>query len=253
MDVCPIDYIVPISPGWDKRPWGGKRVVVRTGSTPEGFREMCVKAREVVDQNITQLGEKMLVIGAWNEWGEGSYIEPTVAWKFQYLDVLRDVFCEDSDHVDVYPELNGAYEFDLTSKEHRFEFDVVGDFEGWEDIRGISGIHIANSCLRGQLRAERAMIVGPAVRLDDSAQIQIRMSVDSAIGYCRLYWATDNEVYSTFNDYDSVGIPVQAGGFHTYVVNLSDHIDDCRKLKKFKIEFMLGKGSSFQIDYIRIL
>jgi hypothetical protein len=35
---------------------------------------------------------KILMIEAWNEFGEGSYIEPTKKWGFGYLEAIKKAF-----------------------------------------------------------------------------------------------------------------------------------------------------------------
>ena len=47
---------------------------------------------------------KSVLIEAWNEWGEGSYIEPHREFGFGYLDAIRDVFtASPGAHQDVTP------------------------------------------------------------------------------------------------------------------------------------------------------
>jgi hypothetical protein len=36
----------------------------------------------------------MALLEAWNEWGEGSYIEPNTEFGFGDLEAIRAVFCE---------------------------------------------------------------------------------------------------------------------------------------------------------------
>ena len=36
----------------------------------------------------------MAILEAWNEWGEGSYIEPNAQYGFEDLEAIRAVFCE---------------------------------------------------------------------------------------------------------------------------------------------------------------
>jgi len=37
-------------------------------------------------------GPRILNINCWNEWTEGSYLEPDTVHGMQYLDAIRDVF-----------------------------------------------------------------------------------------------------------------------------------------------------------------
>lgn len=85
-------YMVPASPGWDGRPWMKVRpkIAVRENPTPAKFEKMLLGARELL---VSQKeGAKVLMIGAWNEFAEGAYIEPTKEWGMQYLETIRKVF-----------------------------------------------------------------------------------------------------------------------------------------------------------------
>lgn len=85
-----LPYIVPASPGWDSRPWSGDSAPVRTNPTPDKFARMLRGAKQLLDSNAKNPG--ILMIEAWNEFGEGSYIEPTKKWGFSYLEAVRNVF-----------------------------------------------------------------------------------------------------------------------------------------------------------------
>lgn len=87
-----LPYLVPASPGWDARPWKGSKpfVYYRLNSTPEKFEKMLIAAKKLLDNRIS--GPKMLMVEAWNEFGEGAYIEPTQQWGMQYLETIRKVF-----------------------------------------------------------------------------------------------------------------------------------------------------------------
>lgn len=85
-----IPYIVPASPGWDSRPWSGSGAVVRNDPTPEKFERMLLGAKKLLDDPMT--APKVLMIEAWNEFGEGSYVEPTKKWGYRYLETIRKVF-----------------------------------------------------------------------------------------------------------------------------------------------------------------
>jgi len=83
-----LPYIVPVSPGWDSRPWYGTKAFVRTGSTPAKFGEMCQRAKRYVNPDLN-----LVIAECWNEFGEGSYLEPCEENGFGYLHALRDAFC----------------------------------------------------------------------------------------------------------------------------------------------------------------
>lgn len=88
-----LPYIVPMSAGWDRRPWGGSKPSSHdnSGSTPALFKQMIIEGKKTIDANPTKT-MRMGIIFAWNEFGEGAYIEPTKKWGFQYLQAIKDVF-----------------------------------------------------------------------------------------------------------------------------------------------------------------
>ncbi len=86
-------YAVPMSSGWDRRPWGGSSDPKRDLSVPtvEQFLVHLKAGRELIRrQPAKTLG--LGVICCWNEFGEGSYIEPTKARGLQYLEAVKAAF-----------------------------------------------------------------------------------------------------------------------------------------------------------------
>ncbi len=79
---------------WDNTPRKGKRGLVITGANPEKFgrymaRQMRAAARE---------GAPYLFINAWNEWGEGAYLEPDREHGFGYLEKIRELLLCGEEH-----------------------------------------------------------------------------------------------------------------------------------------------------------
>ena len=89
-----LPLIVPTTSGWDKRPWGGTVSYPahdHSESTPEQFRQHLQAARDWMDASPWPT-RKYAVICCWNEFGEGSFIEPTEQGRFQYLEQVKAVF-----------------------------------------------------------------------------------------------------------------------------------------------------------------
>jgi hypothetical protein len=84
-----LPYIVPVSPGWDTRPWDGSKALVRTNPTPEKFQIMLDSARRLLDRGKPSI-MPLVMVEAWNEFGEGAYIEPTKKWQFEYLTRIQN-------------------------------------------------------------------------------------------------------------------------------------------------------------------
>lgn len=59
--------------GWDCTPRRKSAINIYHGSTPANFRRWL---RGVVEHEAEQPGERVVFINAWNEWGEGAYLEP---------------------------------------------------------------------------------------------------------------------------------------------------------------------------------
>jgi hypothetical protein len=87
-----IDHIPVTEPGWDSRPWHGEKALVRTGRSPAQFERMLANARAFVDRYALGGGQRVVLIEAWNEYGEGAAIEPHCEWGFGYLEATRRVF-----------------------------------------------------------------------------------------------------------------------------------------------------------------
>ncbi len=96
----PIPYFPNVTMGWDpsprcdrKSPWGnfGYPFTNTIGNnTPENFRTalQMTKDRLLADPG----GPRLLNINCWNEWTEGSYLEPDDKNKFGYLEAVKEVF-----------------------------------------------------------------------------------------------------------------------------------------------------------------
>jgi hypothetical protein len=91
-----LPYIPVMTSGWDRRAWGGTKDAQRDQafSTPDSFEAHLRAARQVMDSHPEKT-QRMGVICCWNEFGEGSYIEPTKRFQFEYLERVKKVFGRD--------------------------------------------------------------------------------------------------------------------------------------------------------------
>lgn len=88
-----LPYLIPMTSGWDRRPWGGSTDPRRdlSVSTPDSFEAHLQAAKTYMDKYPERTGS-MGVICCWNEFGEGSFIEPTKTFQMQYLERVKKVF-----------------------------------------------------------------------------------------------------------------------------------------------------------------
>lgn len=94
-------YFPNVSMGWDSSPRACQSDIyieknypflpVIEGNTPENFGNALRSAKSFLDASH-ELKHKILTINSWNEWTEGSYLEPDTQTKYGYLDQIRNVF-----------------------------------------------------------------------------------------------------------------------------------------------------------------
>ena len=77
---------------FDDSPRRGTRALMAEGSTPERFGKYVRKAIRLSREE----GNEYLFINAWNEWGEGNYLEPDEKHGYGYLRQLKQVLQEES-------------------------------------------------------------------------------------------------------------------------------------------------------------
>lgn len=90
----PLDYITPMSSGWDKTPWlvtAKGQTTYKAIATPDQFETHLRAAKALMDSNPAKT-KRMGLVCCWNEFGEGSYIEPTKLKGSQVLDRVKAVF-----------------------------------------------------------------------------------------------------------------------------------------------------------------
>jgi len=89
--VASIPYFPIVAVGYDdspRFPERGKNVVYINNS-PESFGAYLQKSRDYADNHPDQ--PKLIIINAWNEWTEGSYLEPDMKWGYGYLESVKKV------------------------------------------------------------------------------------------------------------------------------------------------------------------
>lgn len=73
-------------PGYDDTPRRGADGFHAKNSTPELFRQQF----ELLLQRSVNAENDLVFVNAWNEWGEGMYLEPDETYGYQYLEAIRD-------------------------------------------------------------------------------------------------------------------------------------------------------------------
>lgn len=79
--------------GWDTTPRWKERGIVHINDGPEIFKKYFKIQYDRKSKNISEY----MFITAWNEWGEGAYLEPDEKYRFKYLEVIRQVCNNEND------------------------------------------------------------------------------------------------------------------------------------------------------------
>lgn len=81
---------------FDASPRKGNRGIIVKGSSPEKFAEHFTA---FLRKNV-QVGNKLVFVNAWNEWGEGMYLEPCEDYGYGYLQAVstarQNVICDEN-------------------------------------------------------------------------------------------------------------------------------------------------------------
>ena len=87
----PMTFFPSLSTGYDPRPWiGAVDCRITTNVTVAAFRKICEDAKKFSDET----GERYLLMGPLDEWGEGSIGYPNRRHGFGMLEAVRDTFGE---------------------------------------------------------------------------------------------------------------------------------------------------------------
>lgn len=70
---------------YDDSPRRGNKARIIVGGTPEKFEKYMRKLLKISQKQ----NKEYVFLMAWNEWGEGSYLEPDSGYRYQYLEAIK--------------------------------------------------------------------------------------------------------------------------------------------------------------------
>ena len=89
-----------VTMGWDPSPRCGEAKLGKNkpypctsiiqGNTPAAFGNALLQIKKKIEDRPSS--KRIFTINCWNEWTEGSHLEPDTRYKYQYLEQIRSVF-----------------------------------------------------------------------------------------------------------------------------------------------------------------
>jgi Glycosyltransferase WbsX len=74
---------------WDNSSRYKKRAILFKGVSPQNFEKWFAKLVDTMPQR--NLPENFIFLNAWNEWSEGTYLEPDEKYGYQYIEAVKKV------------------------------------------------------------------------------------------------------------------------------------------------------------------
>lgn len=192
-----IDVIPTVVQGYNDVAWNG----VTDGGyvSLEEFKKTLEWVRDDFLPGINKENptSNMVLLGNWNELGEGHFFTPTELCGFGYLDILRETFCEYAPHTDVrpteaqlerlqtrYPKTRKAlkkvkpYPSSDGAVIKGWYFNKKEDAEKWSCGGGIENLRLENGCLVGDTEGAKGYIyLNEEVSINCRNSTFIRLSI----------------------------------------------------------------------------
>lgn len=278
-----LPYIVPVGSNWDDRPRARDKALVITGKTPDLFERHCRSSLNYIDAR-----NNLAIIEAWNEWGEGSFIEPDQEFGFAFLDRVRKVYTDAPDaHADLVPGEAKVASFSVLNAEERaqakalesqpypvpplavrttritadaplpqaallkaWEFDG-GTADGWR-AHQTEPLRAESGALVARAAGDDPQILATGLNVDIGAvgAIALRLKAPQGLRSGEVYWATAHE--PALSAAKSLGIGIKPDGeWHTYRITKKEEGKWSGALQILRFDFGTA-GDTVLIDWIRI-
>lgn len=277
-----IDYIVPVGSNWDDRPRARQRARVIAGKTPELFERLCRASLKHVDPR-----NRLAIIEAWNEWGEGSFIEPDQAFGFAFLDRVRRVYTGAPDaHTDYVPAAAKVASFSVLSADERAKAQSLesqpyplppleprstqistdaalpsaAPLKAWEFERGTEGwlvhqmepLRAEGGSLIARAAGDDPQLVATGLDLDVDAvgAIALRLKAPKGLRAGEVFWTTRADPAMSADKAFAIGIKPD-GEWHTYRIMKAVGGKWRGVLRTLRFDFGAA-GDTLAIDWVRV-
>jgi hypothetical protein len=251
---------LPVCGGWDSRPWHGENNLVRFGRTPELFKRHLRDANALLEARGAKPEiPRAILVEAWNEWGEGSYLEPHSEFGFGYLDAIRQVFTDAPDaHEDLTPADVGLGPYDVPPAEPpqtTWEYERGDD--GWNNFMQLAEVRAANGWLSARTAGEDAAFFSPPTqaRAAEFSTVVVRMRLARTDGGtfqddAQLFWRTSRMAES---ESTSERFVVQGDGqWHEYRIVMSENPRWRGKITRLRLDPCNQPNFKVDLDSVRL-
>lgn len=247
-------YLPIADSGWDARPWHGNDTLVIHDRTVDEFERLLRAAKTYLDEQ----DEKLLILGPWNEWGEGSYLEPCLEYGFGMLQAIRRVFGRDpAPPIEVTPvDVGlGPYDFPDFGAAPRTAWDFADSSQGWGAMMGLGQVAIVDGALQATSASGDPAFAGPAMNVlaRSFSHLVVRMKLERpepGADRLQVFWTT-----STRGTSEATSFSVEAradGQWHTYVLPLADKVTWRGMIRSFRLDPCSTVGTRISIDRIEL-
>ncbi|NOS69197.1 MAG: prolyl oligopeptidase family serine peptidase [Verrucomicrobia bacterium] len=260
LDTANISLLPPICGGWDSRPWHGENDFIRYDRTPELFRQHLRNARQLLESRPANPRlRNVLIVEAWNEWGEGAYIEPHREFGFGYLDAIREALTDArSAHTDFAPTDIGRGPFDVVSSiGNQTSWKFNENDGGWHGLMNVSTTGITNGALTFRTTAGDPALVSPplAARAAEFGKLRFRMRLTAGSGssvtdHGQIYWSSETIPESAAT---SASFEVIADGkWHEHEVDVAKNPRWRGRITRLRFDPCEQSGLKVELDWLRL-
>ncbi len=201
----------------------------------------------------------MLIVEAWNEWGEGAYIEPHREFGFGYLDAIREALTDSrSAHTDVAPTdiARGPFEV-ATSGPDKTAWEFKADDGGWNGLMNVSKPIVTNGALTFLTTAGDPAFTSPPLllRAAEFRKARFRMRLTNGGGssitdHGQIYWSTDQFQESAAT---GAGFEVAVDGqWHDYDVEVAKNPRWRGRVTRLRFDPCEQSGLKVELDWLRL-
>ncbi|MFC0538811.1 right-handed parallel beta-helix repeat-containing protein [Pelagicoccus mobilis] len=141
------------------------------------------------------------------------------------------------------------YYDDVVTRASTWEFETVGDFEGWHTFNHLSGVSVANGLLSGTSNGNDSYLHTPSMFVDTNIYPKVRVRLSSTSGTAaQIFFVTETD--ASWDGAKLLTFPVVADGvMRDYVVDMRACADFKGVITGMRLDPTTVSGANISIDY----